>query len=87
MPFGGSAERTHDALPGSELCVIAGGPHGCNISHPDEFNEALVGFLASADLPRPAGDQQLTLRRFRCARRRGSHDGRPITALEGNFGA
>jgi pimeloyl-ACP methyl ester carboxylesterase len=25
--------------------VIAGGPHGCNISHPDEFNEALVGFL------------------------------------------
>jgi non-heme chloroperoxidase len=46
VPFEGSARRTHDAIPGSELYVIAGGPHGCNISHPDEFNEALLDFLA-----------------------------------------
>jgi pimeloyl-ACP methyl ester carboxylesterase len=58
VPFGGSAKRTHDAVPGSELCVIAGGY-----------------------------DQQLTFRMFRCARRRGSHVGQPIMALEGSFGA
>lgn len=46
VPVRGSAERTHDAIPGSELCVIADGPHGCNISHADEFNEALLDFLA-----------------------------------------
>lgn len=25
--------------------VIADGPHGCQISHPDEFNAALLDFL------------------------------------------
>lgn len=46
VPFEGSGARTHAALPGSELHVIAGGPHGINASHPDEFNRALLGFLA-----------------------------------------
>jgi non-heme chloroperoxidase len=46
VPFEGSARRTHDAIPGSELHVIADGPHGCNITHADEFNAALVRFLA-----------------------------------------
>lgn len=46
VPFAGSGERTHAALPGSELHVIAGAPHGCNVSHPDEWNEALIRFLA-----------------------------------------
>lgn len=46
VPFDGAARRTHDAIPGSELHVIADGPHGCNISHPDQFNEALLGFLS-----------------------------------------
>lgn len=48
VPFDGSAQRTHDAVAGSELCVIPGGPHGCKISHADEFNRALLDFLASA---------------------------------------
>lgn len=46
VPFEGSAGRTHDAIPGSELHVIADAPHGCNVTHPDEFNEALIRFLA-----------------------------------------
>ncbi len=46
VPFEGSGRRTHAAIPTSELHVITGAPHGCNVSHPDEFNEALVKFLA-----------------------------------------
>jgi non-heme chloroperoxidase len=46
VPFEGSARRTVDAIPGSELHVIAGGPHGCNFTHADEFNEVLLKFLA-----------------------------------------
>ncbi|OBH45090.1 bromoperoxidase [Mycobacterium intracellulare] len=46
VPLHGSARRTHEAIPGSELRVIADGPHGCQISHPEEFNAALLDFLA-----------------------------------------
>jgi non-heme chloroperoxidase len=46
VPFEGSGKRTHEAIPGSELHVIPGGPHGCNVSHADEFNRALLGFLS-----------------------------------------
>ncbi|WP_422391863.1 alpha/beta fold hydrolase [Arthrobacter sp. N1] len=46
VPFEGSGQRTHAALLGSDLHVIAGGPHGCNVSHPDEWNQALITFLA-----------------------------------------
>ncbi|MBG6226458.1 pimeloyl-ACP methyl ester carboxylesterase [Arthrobacter sp. CAN_A2] len=46
VPFDGSGARTHAALPGSELHVINGAPHGCNVSHPDEWNQALITFLA-----------------------------------------
>lgn len=46
VPFEGSGQRTHAALLGSELHIIAGAPHGCNVSHPDEWNEALITFLA-----------------------------------------
>jgi pimeloyl-ACP methyl ester carboxylesterase len=45
VPFEGSGKRTHEAIPGSELHVIAGGPHGINASHPDEFNRVLLQFL------------------------------------------
>jgi pimeloyl-ACP methyl ester carboxylesterase len=47
VPFEGSGARTHAAISGSELHVIAGAPHGCNVSHPDEFNTALLQFLAT----------------------------------------
>ena len=46
VPFDGSGKRTHDAIPHSELVVLAGAPHGCNVSHPQAFNDALFGFLA-----------------------------------------
>jgi pimeloyl-ACP methyl ester carboxylesterase len=45
VPFEGSGKRTHEALAGSRLHVIAGGPHGINVSHADEFNEVLLKFL------------------------------------------
>jgi pimeloyl-ACP methyl ester carboxylesterase len=31
----------------TEQHVIASAPHGCNVSHPDEFNSALLQFLAT----------------------------------------
>ena len=46
VPFEGSGRRTHAAIPGSELHVIAGGPHGCNVSHVQEWNAKLLEFLA-----------------------------------------
>ena len=46
VPFEGSGRRTHEAVSGSVLHVIAGAPHGCNVSHADEFNRALIDFLA-----------------------------------------
>lgn len=45
VPLEGSGQRTHAALPGSELGVIAGGPHGCNTSHAAEWNQAVLEFL------------------------------------------
>lgn len=46
VPFEGSGRRTHDAIAGSELHVISGGPHGCNVSHADEWNRVVLDFLA-----------------------------------------
>ena len=46
VPFEGSGKRTHEALSGSEVHVVAGGPHGVNVSHADEWNQAVIDFLA-----------------------------------------
>ena len=46
VPFEGSGERTHAALPGSDLHAIAGAPHGAKVSHQDACNSALIEFLA-----------------------------------------
>ena len=46
VPIEVSGRRTHDAVAGSELHVVAGGPHGINTSHAHEFTEALLAFLA-----------------------------------------
>ena len=46
VPFEVSGQRTHDAVAGSELVVLRDGPHGINTSHAEEFNAAVVAFLA-----------------------------------------
>jgi pimeloyl-ACP methyl ester carboxylesterase len=45
VPFEGSGARTHDQVAGSELVVLRDAPHGCIVSHRDEWNEAVIRFL------------------------------------------
>ena len=47
VPFEGSGERTHKAIPQSDLVVIDDAPHGLNVSHRAEFNQALIRFLTT----------------------------------------
>lgn len=47
VPFEGSGALTHAAIEHSELQVLKHAPHGCNISHAQAFNAALLGFLRS----------------------------------------
>ena len=51
VPFVGTGDRTHAAIAGSRVHMLAGAPHGCNVSHADEWNNALIGFL---NAPAPA---------------------------------
>jgi non-heme chloroperoxidase len=46
VPFHVSGRRSAAAIADSELVLIEGGPHGINVSHADEFNAALLTFLA-----------------------------------------
>ena len=46
VPYDGSGKRTHNAIAGSQTHVIAGGPHGCNVSHTAEWNDTVLAFLA-----------------------------------------
>jgi len=46
VPFEGSGKRTHEAIAGSELVLLEGAPHGNTVTHADEFNTALLGFLS-----------------------------------------
>ena len=46
VPFEGSGRRTHEAIPGSSWSSSQDAPHGFNVSHADEFNRALLDFLA-----------------------------------------
>ncbi len=47
VPLEGSGQRTHAAIGQSELVVLEGAPHGCNVSHAAAFNQALVDFLTT----------------------------------------
>ncbi|CAN7217705.1 alpha/beta fold hydrolase [Paenibacillus sp. LjRoot56] len=40
-----SGQLSYEAVPGSQLVVIEGGPHGLNATHPEQFNTALINFL------------------------------------------
>jgi non-heme chloroperoxidase len=46
VPFEVSGKRTHESISGSTLALIEGGPHGLNATHPEQFNSALLDFLA-----------------------------------------
>ena len=45
VPFEVSGKLTHDAIKGSQLTVVKGGPHGINASHAEQFNKTLLEFL------------------------------------------
>ncbi len=45
VPLAKSSARAHEAIVGSVLHVIAGGPHGANVSHKDEWEGVLLDFL------------------------------------------
>lgn len=46
VPVEVSGERAADAIPGAVLVVLEDGPHGVTISHPEEWNAAVLQFLA-----------------------------------------
>lgn len=46
VPFEGSGKRTAEAVASSEVVVVEDAPHGFNTSHAEEFNRALLEFLA-----------------------------------------
>ncbi len=45
VPFEVSGQRTAEALSDATTVVVAGAPHGFNVSHAAEFNTALLEFL------------------------------------------
>lgn len=45
VPFEGSGQQTHRAVPHSQLVKVNGAPHGLNVSHAGPFNDALLTFL------------------------------------------
>lgn len=45
LPFATTGSRTHEAVKGSHLMVVAGAPHGLNWTHADEVNRELLAFL------------------------------------------
>jgi non-heme chloroperoxidase len=46
VPIEVSGERTAEAIPGAVLVVLEDAPHGVIVSHPDEWNAAVLQFLA-----------------------------------------
>ncbi len=44
VPFEASGARVPEIVAGAKVVVIAGGPHGVNVSHSQEFNQALLDF-------------------------------------------
>jgi non-heme chloroperoxidase len=46
VPIEVSGERTAEAIPGAVLVVLEDAPHGVTVSHPEEWNAAVVRFLS-----------------------------------------
>lgn len=45
VPFEVSGKRSAESIEDATLHVVAGGPHGFNVSHAEELNTALLDFL------------------------------------------
>jgi len=45
LPIDATGRRTHEAVKGSRLVVVEGGPHGLIWTHADQVNRELVAFL------------------------------------------
>jgi pimeloyl-ACP methyl ester carboxylesterase len=54
LPLAATASRTHEAVKGSRLVVVKGGPHGLNWTHAEEVNRELLDFLAQPVRPAQA---------------------------------
>lgn len=48
LPLAATATPTHEAVKGSRLVVVKGGPHGLNWTHADEVNRELLNFVGQA---------------------------------------
>lgn len=46
LPPAATGKRTHEAVKGSRIVMVEGGPHGLNWTHADQVNRALLSFLA-----------------------------------------
>jgi pimeloyl-ACP methyl ester carboxylesterase len=46
LPIAATGKRTHEAIKGSRLTVVEGGPHGLTWTHAEKVNRELVDFLA-----------------------------------------
>ncbi|WP_232677899.1 alpha/beta fold hydrolase [Nocardioides sp. R-C-SC26] len=46
VPFEVSGKRSAEAIASSRLVVVESAPHGLNVSHREEFNNALLQFIA-----------------------------------------
>ena len=49
VPLAKSSARMSQYVPQTRLVVIEGGPHGLNVSHADQWNTAILDFLAQLD--------------------------------------
>jgi non-heme chloroperoxidase len=45
LPIDATGKRTAALIPGAQLHIVAGGPHGLNWTHAPEVNKALLTFL------------------------------------------
>ncbi len=45
LPIAVTGKRTHEAVKGSQLAVVDGGPHGLTWTHAERVNRALLDFL------------------------------------------
>jgi non-heme chloroperoxidase len=48
LPLAATATPTHEAVKGSRLVVVKGGPHGLNWTHAEEVNRELLNFVGQA---------------------------------------